>query len=98
MTSCFIHSHPGLRRGRRGALVRGDGRHGLVEGGEGVHRGRGGAKNAKWSTIRSRANGGIPVTASEFAEASYGSALLARMGHYELPTYNCSELECLVGF
>jgi len=38
------------------------------------------------------------VTASEFAEASYGSALLARMGHYELPTYNCSELECLVGF
>jgi sugar (pentulose or hexulose) kinase len=41
MTSCFIYSHPGLRRGRRGALVRGDGRHGLVEGGEGVHRGRG---------------------------------------------------------
>jgi D-ribulokinase len=63
-----------------------------------VYTAGGGAKNAKWSTIRSRANGGIPVTASEFAEASYGSALLARMGHYELPTYNCSELECLVGF
>ena len=47
----------------------------------------GGAKNSKWSTIRSRAMGGIPVTASEFAEASYGSALLARMGHYNLPTY-----------
>lgn len=47
----------------------------------------GGAKNPKWSTIRSRAMGGIPVAASEFAEASYGSALLARMGHYELPTY-----------
>ena len=47
----------------------------------------GGAKNPKWSTIRSRAMGGIPVTASEFAEASYGSALLARMGHYDLPTY-----------
>jgi sugar (pentulose or hexulose) kinase len=41
MTSCFIYSHPGLRRGRRGAVVRGDGRHGLVEGCEGVHRGRG---------------------------------------------------------
>jgi len=41
MTSCFIYSHSGLRRGRRGAFVRGDGRHGLVEGGEGVHRGRG---------------------------------------------------------
>ena len=63
-----------------------------------VYTAGGGAKNDKWSTIRSRANGGIPVTASEFAEASYGSALLARMGHYELPTYNCSELECLVGF
>ena len=63
-----------------------------------VYTAGGGAKNGNWSTIRSRANGGIPVTASEFAEASYGSALLARMGHYELPTYNCSELECLVGF
>ena len=39
-----------------------------------VYTAGGGAKNDKWSTIRSRANGGIPVTASEFAEASYGAA------------------------
>jgi sugar (pentulose or hexulose) kinase len=47
----------------------------------------GGAKNEKWSTIRSDALGGVPVTASPYAEAAYGSALLARMGHYELASY-----------
>ena len=82
----FFARHPRLRRRRGGAIVSRDGVDGRVERGAGVHRGRG-AKNPKWSTIRSRAMGGIPVAASEFAEASYGSALLARMGHYELPTY-----------
>lgn len=93
----------------------------------------GGAKNGKWSAIRSKvrvaaarthprkkykqkvihfnvdscvyimkcscvcfrlsaalylwAMGGIRVSMSPFAEAAYGAALLARMGHYELPTY-----------
>jgi hypothetical protein len=31
--------------------------------------------------------GGVPVDMSPHAEAAYGSALLARMGHYRLPTY-----------
>jgi hypothetical protein len=31
--------------------------------------------------------GGVPVVMSRHAEASYGAALLARMGHFELPTY-----------
>ena len=47
----------------------------------------GGAKNVKWSAIRSRAMGGVHVSMSPYAEAAYGAALLARMGHYELPTY-----------
>ena len=47
----------------------------------------GGAKNEKWSRVRSRAMGGVPVDKSPYAEAAYGAALLARMGHYELPTY-----------
>ena len=47
----------------------------------------GGAKNEKWSRVRSRAMGGVPVDKSPYAEAAYGAALLARMGHYELTTY-----------
>ena len=45
----------------------------------------GGAKNKKWSRVRSRAMGGVPVDKSPYAEAAYGAALLARMGHYETP-------------
>ena len=41
----------------------------------------------KWSRVRSRAMGGVPVDKSPYAEAAYGAALLARMGHYELTTY-----------
>ena len=47
----------------------------------------GGAKNDKWSAIRSKAMNGVPVSMSPYAEAAYGTALLARMGHYGLPTY-----------
>ena len=47
----------------------------------------GGAKNVKWSAIRSKAMGGVPVSMSPYAEAAYGTALLARMGHFQYPTY-----------
>ena len=53
----------------------------------------GGAKNDKWSVIRSNAMGGVPVSMSPYAEAAYGTALLARMGHYELSTYVPEEEE-----
>lgn len=47
----------------------------------------GGARNDFWSSIRSEAMGGVSVAKSPFAEAAYGTALLARMGHYGYDTY-----------
>ena len=47
----------------------------------------GGARNEVWSSIRSEAMGGVFTTKSPFTEAAYGTALLARMGHYGYDTY-----------
>ena len=47
----------------------------------------GGARNDFWSSLRSEAMGGVFVAKSPFTEAAYGTALLARMGHYGYDTY-----------
>ena len=47
-----------------------------------VYTAGGGARNPAWAAIRQRQLG-VPVVASEQAEAAYGSALLAKQG-YEL--------------
>lgn len=47
----------------------------------------GGAQNAHWASIRSKAMGGIPVERSDIDEAAYGAALLARQGRRHLGTY-----------
>jgi sugar (pentulose or hexulose) kinase len=47
----------------------------------------GGARNEKWSALRSAAMGGVFTVKSDNTEAAYGTALLARMGHYGYDTY-----------
>ena len=47
----------------------------------------GGARNDFWSSLRSEAMNGVFVAKSPFTEAAYGTALLARMGHYGYDTY-----------
>lgn len=53
----------------------------------------GGARNDTWSALRSEAMGGVFTAKSPFAEAAYGTALLARMGHYGYDTYVPSPAE-----
>jgi len=47
----------------------------------------GGAQNEVWSGIRSTELGGVFVGKALHIEAAFGTALLARMGHYGLETY-----------
>ena len=53
----------------------------------------GGSKNDHWSAIRSKAMNDVFVDKSENTEASYGTALLARMGHLGLDTYVPEEVD-----
>ena len=47
----------------------------------------GGARNDTWAELRSEAMDGVFTAKSPFTEAAYGTALLARMGHYGYDTY-----------